>query len=92
MGEEGPELVNFTDPARVYTAAQTRRMAQSMRSPGPPPPVLTSAQLDTAHKALTQSVKGGLPERVYLMDEQGGLVTTARVVVRDEMAMQGVWS
>ena len=59
---------------------------------GKPEPVLTSAQWDTAHKALTQSVKGGLPEKVYLMDEQGGLVTTARVVVRDEMAMQGVWS
>src|SRR5699024_3290390 len=24
VGEEGPELVNFTNPGRVYTAAQTR--------------------------------------------------------------------
>src|SRR5690606_17305619 len=26
VGEEGPELVNFTNPGRVYTAAETQRM------------------------------------------------------------------
>lgn len=26
VGEEGPELVNFTDPGRVYTAAETQAM------------------------------------------------------------------
>ena len=26
VGEEGPELVNFTEPSRVYNATDTRRM------------------------------------------------------------------
>lgn len=33
VGEEGPELVNFTAPGRVYTAEQTRRMLAGPSNP-----------------------------------------------------------
>lgn len=34
VGEEGPELVNFTHPNRVYTAAETQKMFGSQIDPG----------------------------------------------------------
>lgn len=36
VGEHGPELVNFTDPGRVYTAAQTREMLRAANDPQRP--------------------------------------------------------
>lgn len=78
VGEEGPELVNFTQPNRVYTAEETARAFSQVNTTNyvaasSPRPVVNVA-------APTVS----LPEEVVLVDESGGILTRARWVAREE--------
>lgn len=52
VGEQGPELVNFTDPARVYTASQTASALSQVGTATPQGPDLAAA-LDRQTAALS---------------------------------------
>src|SRR5690606_13851985 len=86
VGEEGPELVNFTHPGRVYTAAQTRAMlAGADAAPtggfGDFFSAIGSAVSD-AWSSATQWVRGGLAKAVSLVLEP--VVAGSRQVLPDE--------
>src|SRR5690606_28493439 len=53
VGEEGPELVNFTNPGRVYTADQTREM---LAMPNWSAPRADNAALEREVRALREEV------------------------------------
>ena len=53
VGEEGPELVNFTNPGRVYTADQTREM---LSMPNWSAPRADNAALEREVRALREEV------------------------------------
>lgn len=59
VGEEGPELVNFSQPGRVYTATQTRSMLSNTIGGGTGGGGLTRADLDYLADRIGSNVLAG---------------------------------
>ena len=71
VGEEGPELVNFSNPARVYTAGDTRAMLSGGGGGG-----LSRADLDYLADRIGSTVLAGARE-VSIRTTAGALSTQA---------------
>lgn len=71
VGEEGPELVNFSNPGRVYTADQSRKMLGAGHGPALPAMGGFAADAWDAIKAgvkkATDWVRGGLASAAGLL-------------------------
>lgn len=76
VGEEGPELVNFTNPGRVYTAAETGKMLSGKEQM----PMDALEQGQQAHKGIggfwSDAVKKGMSF------VRGGLASAAGMVLK----------
>ncbi len=75
VGEEGPELVNFTDPGRVYTATETAKALAEGRDLSP---------------ALARSAVGGSP-RESLVPAGGGVISSAVSWVGEQVGKVVDW-
>lgn len=66
VGEEGPELVNFSNPGRVYTADETRSMlsggAEGVMPMGGGSPWYSNSELELGRQAGRDAVGGALAD------------------------------
>ncbi|MEE6295202.1 tape measure protein [Georgenia wangjunii] len=87
VGEEGPELVNFDRPGRVYTAAQTKAMQQGWSEQNPPHGASVWDNLGNAWSATWRGaadwVRGGLA------DAAGAVLTPLRSLVTSSLGGRG---
>ena len=93
VGEEGPELVNFSNPGRVYTAAETRAMlAGNSQAPDGALDALHAAGVDTrSHAGIggwVDSAFGGLRNAAAAV---GGALKKGLDWVRGGLAKAAEW-
>lgn len=78
VGEQGPELVNFTRPAQVYTAQQTREALSGM----------DSSRLEARISALEATIEANLSAGIKV-DQSGYRALLAELqAIRSEMSEQ----
>jgi len=76
VGEEGPELVNFTNPGRVYTAAETNRMLAGKEQM----PMGALEQGQQAHKGIGGFWSDAVAKGMSFV--RGGLASAAGMVLK----------